>query len=250
TAVPASPTLNSGSASSVASAPTPSLSETAVPASPTLNSGSASSVASISTPSVSGTTASAAQTALTSISAATSNAAGAQAASSASGASASDLAFPTPRTSYVTTPVGRYGGSRRLNAAAFATKTSATSSSPVASGAVVSSSPVASGAVVSSSPVASGAVVSSSPVASGTVSSVPSASVPVGVSVAPASNAVAAAPVGYREYVTKEGDNLLTIAENELGSSSRWGEIKRLNNFRSGATYFDVGTTIKLPLGD
>ncbi|MBQ7111364.1 MAG: hypothetical protein IJO06_09080 [Thermoguttaceae bacterium] len=51
-------------------------------------------------------------------------------------------------------------------------------------------------------------------------------------------------------YVTKEGDNLLTIAENELGASSRWGEIKRLNNFRSGATYFDVGTPIKLPLDD
>ncbi|MBQ2789925.1 MAG: hypothetical protein IJE97_09820, partial [Thermoguttaceae bacterium] len=58
------------------------------------------------------------------------------------------------------------------------------------------------------------------------------------------------ASVGYRVYVTKEGDNLLTIAENELGASSRWGEIKRLNNFRSGATYFDVGTPIKLPLDD
>ena len=53
---------------------------------------------------------------------------------------------------------------------------------------------------------------------------------------------------GYREYITKEGDNLLTIAENELGSSSRWSEIKRLNNLRSGATYFEVGTTIKLPV--
>ncbi|MBP5622524.1 MAG: hypothetical protein J6X44_10965, partial [Thermoguttaceae bacterium] len=52
----------------------------------------------------------------------------------------------------------------------------------------------------------------------------------------------------YREYVTKEGDNLLTIAENELGSSSRWSEIKRLNNLRSGATYFEVGTRIKLPV--
>ncbi len=52
----------------------------------------------------------------------------------------------------------------------------------------------------------------------------------------------------YREYITKEGDNLLTIAENELGSSSRWGEIKRLNNLRSGATYFEVGTRIKLPV--
>jgi len=52
---------------------------------------------------------------------------------------------------------------------------------------------------------------------------------------------------GYRQYVTKEGDNLLTIAENELGSSSRWGEIKRLNNLRSGAAYFDAGTTLLLP---
>ena len=52
---------------------------------------------------------------------------------------------------------------------------------------------------------------------------------------------------GYRQYVTKEGDNLLTIAENELGSSSRWGEIKRLNNLRSGAAYFEVGTMLLLP---
>ena len=52
----------------------------------------------------------------------------------------------------------------------------------------------------------------------------------------------------YRVYVTREGDNLLTIAENELGSSSRWSEIKKLNNLRSGATYFEVGTVIKLPV--
>ena len=62
------------------------------------------------------------------------------------------------------------------------------------------------------------------------------------------SNAVSATGA-YREYVTREGDNLLTIAENELGSSSRWGEIKRINNLRSGATYFDVGTVILLPTG-
>ena len=62
------------------------------------------------------------------------------------------------------------------------------------------------------------------------------------------SNAVPATGA-YREYVTREGDNLLTIAENELGSSSRWGEIKRINNLRSGATYFDVGTVILLPTG-
>ncbi len=59
---------------------------------------------------------------------------------------------------------------------------------------------------------------------------------------------VVGAKTSYREYVTKEGDNLLTIAENELGSSSRWSEIKRLNNLRSGATYFEVGTRIKLPV--
>ena len=52
---------------------------------------------------------------------------------------------------------------------------------------------------------------------------------------------------GYRQYVTKEGDNLLTIADRELGSSSRWGEIKRLNNLRSGATYFEAGTRLLLP---
>jgi hypothetical protein len=64
-----------------------------------------------------------------------------------------------------------------------------------------------------------------------------------------ASNQASSAPrTAYREYVTKEGDNLLTIAVNELGSSSRWSEIKRLNNLRSGATYFEVGTVIKLPL--
>lgn len=57
-----------------------------------------------------------------------------------------------------------------------------------------------------------------------------------------------ATTTGYREYVTKEGDNLLTIAERELGSSSRWGEIKRLNNLRSGATYFASGTTLLLPV--
>ncbi len=56
-----------------------------------------------------------------------------------------------------------------------------------------------------------------------------------------------AAGSGYREYTTKEGDNLLTIAQNELGSSSRWGEIRRLNNLPSGATYFDVGTKLLLP---
>ena len=52
----------------------------------------------------------------------------------------------------------------------------------------------------------------------------------------------------YRVYVTKEGDNLLTIAQNELGSSSRWGEIRRINNLRSGAAYFEAGTRLLLPL--
>ncbi len=55
-------------------------------------------------------------------------------------------------------------------------------------------------------------------------------------------------PTGYRQYITKEGDNLLTIADRELGSSSRWGEIKRLNNLRSGATYFEAGTRLLLPI--
>ncbi|MBQ4202885.1 MAG: hypothetical protein II655_04205, partial [Thermoguttaceae bacterium] len=55
------------------------------------------------------------------------------------------------------------------------------------------------------------------------------------------------APSAYREYVTKDGDNLLIIAENELGSSARWTEIKRLNNLPSGATYFNVGTKLMLP---
>ena len=52
----------------------------------------------------------------------------------------------------------------------------------------------------------------------------------------------------YRVYVTKEGDNLLTIAQNELGSSSRWGEIRRINNLRSGAAYFEAGTRLLLPI--
>ncbi|MBR4103505.1 MAG: hypothetical protein IKK39_05505, partial [Thermoguttaceae bacterium] len=109
--------------------------------------------------------------------------------------SSTDLLPPLPQTSFVSTPVVRYGSSRRLNASTFATRTPSSSvSSPVAS--------------------------------------------------APA------ASVGYRLYVAKEGDNLLNIAHNELGSSSRWGEIARLNNFPTGAAYFDAGTTIKLPLDD
>ncbi|MBR2005444.1 MAG: hypothetical protein IJ991_14855, partial [Thermoguttaceae bacterium] len=145
--------------------------------------------------------------------------------------SSTDLLPPLPQTSYVSTPVGRYGSSRRLNASTFATRTPTSSvSSPVASAPASSvSSPVASAPASSVS----------SPIASAPASSVssPVASAP-------------AASVGYRLYVAKEGDNLLNIAHNELGSSSRWGEIARLNNFPTGAAYFDAGTTIKLPLDD
>ena len=136
-----------------------------------------------------------------------------------------DLPLPLPQASYVTTPLGRYGGSHRLDVAAFATRTTeASGTAPVAANLKALSPPVAATSKAVSAPVAAASDAVSTPVAAASES------------------------VGYRVYVTKEGDNLLTIAENELGASSRWGEIKRLNNFRSGATSFDVGTAIKLPL--
>ncbi|MDO5567162.1 MAG: hypothetical protein Q4G59_10940, partial [Planctomycetia bacterium] len=60
-------------------------------------------------------------------------------------------------------------------------------------------------------------------------------------------------PTGnYREYITKEGDNLLTIAENELGDSNRWGEVQKLNmtaiqSLGGTGQYFPVGTKLLLP---
>ncbi|MDO4587779.1 MAG: hypothetical protein Q4C95_10850, partial [Planctomycetia bacterium] len=55
----------------------------------------------------------------------------------------------------------------------------------------------------------------------------------------------------YRLYVTKKDDNLITIAESELGDASRWGEIKKLNasviEAMKGNPYFQAGTTIYLP---
>lgn len=119
------------------------------------------------------------------------------------------------------------------------------SMSPLAqySNASVSSSQLSTPVASSTNPVAS-----MPPVATSTspVSQFPTAG--VGQVAVAAPSYAAQAQTGYREYITKEGDNLLTIAENELGSSSRWGEIKRLNNLPYGSTYFDVGTRLKIPV--
>lgn len=64
---------------------------------------------------------------------------------------------------------------------------------------------------------------------------------------APGAVATDALTGGYRNYTTKERDNLLTIAENELGDSTRWGEIRRLNSDKDLTGSIPAGTVIKLP---
>ena len=72
----------------------------------------------------------------------------------------------------------------------------------------------------------------------------PSATSPTGTAGTIATGALTG---GYRNYTTKERDNLLTIAENELGDSTRWGEIRRLNVDKDLTGSIPVGTVIKLP---
>jgi len=62
-----------------------------------------------------------------------------------------------------------------------------------------------------------------------------------GVAVPPA-----AAP--DRTYKVREGDTYYKIAQRELGSSSRFAEIERLNNVK--ASKLRPGMTIRLPGGN
>lgn len=52
---------------------------------------------------------------------------------------------------------------------------------------------------------------------------------------------------GYRQYVTKSGDNLIIIAENELGDASRWTEISKLNSNQNLRGRLREGIVIYLP---
>ncbi|MGI5832473.1 MAG: hypothetical protein ACOX6D_08100 [Thermoguttaceae bacterium] len=52
---------------------------------------------------------------------------------------------------------------------------------------------------------------------------------------------------GYRQYKTKAGDNLIVIAENELGDGSRWSEISKLNSDKNLRGRLQEGITILLP---
>ena len=55
---------------------------------------------------------------------------------------------------------------------------------------------------------------------------------------------------GYRQYVTKSGDNLIVIAENELGDASRWTEISKLNSNQNLRGRLREGIVIYLPEND
>jgi len=71
------------------------------------------------------------------------------------------------------------------------------------------------------------------------------------VAAAPADPAVAApdpAPAADRTYKVREGDTYFRIAQRELGSSSRFAEIERLNNIK--ASKLRPGMTIRLPGGN
>ena len=67
--------------------------------------------------------------------------------------------------------------------------------------------------------------------------------------VLPGNNSVgAAAPsAGYRQYRTKDGDNLIKIAEDELGDGTRWAEISKLNPNMNLRGRLDEGLVILLP---
>ena len=58
---------------------------------------------------------------------------------------------------------------------------------------------------------------------------------------------LAAQGSGYRQYRTKAGDNLIKIAENELGDGTRWSEISRLNPNMNLRGRLDDGLLILLP---
>ena len=51
----------------------------------------------------------------------------------------------------------------------------------------------------------------------------------------------------YRQYRTKDGDNLIKIAENELGDGTRWAEISKLNPNMNLRGRLDEGLIILLP---
>ncbi|MBO7680604.1 MAG: hypothetical protein J6S75_13155, partial [Thermoguttaceae bacterium] len=53
--------------------------------------------------------------------------------------------------------------------------------------------------------------------------------------------------VNYTTYTTKANDNLLTIAESELGDSTRWAEIRNINPDKNLAGSIPPGTVIYLP---
>ncbi|MBR6480426.1 MAG: hypothetical protein IKT12_01875, partial [Thermoguttaceae bacterium] len=58
---------------------------------------------------------------------------------------------------------------------------------------------------------------------------------------------LAAQGSGYRQYRTKAGDNLIKIAENELGDGTRWSEISRLNPNMNLRGRLDDGLLLLLP---
>ena len=58
---------------------------------------------------------------------------------------------------------------------------------------------------------------------------------------------VGSAASGTRTYRAKANDNLLVIAENELGDSTRWSEIRRLNPDKDLSGSIAEGTVITLP---
>lgn len=53
----------------------------------------------------------------------------------------------------------------------------------------------------------------------------------------------------YREYRTKAGDNLITIAENELGDATRWAEISKMNPGMNLRGRLQEGLLIRIPTG-
>ncbi|MDO5308524.1 MAG: hypothetical protein Q4G03_03390 [Planctomycetia bacterium] len=149
---------------------------------------------------------------------------------------ANDLSALTPtlENSYSMSPFAQYSNNTRIaatpTASTYAASAVNTTSTPTGATSVATANP----ATATTSVPRTSTVGNTAPVAGSTVAS--------------AVNPATSLAGNYREYVTKEGDNLLTIAGQQLGSTSRWIEIKKLNNLPSGATYFDVGTKLKLPV--